>query len=144
MVFLIPWNYAQISSRRAHAATQMPTFKQRLWVIVWTSGILSLITCSQHSAAHNKQVGKFPFSFSLFLLCPLTVIPLPLSFSLGLRMRAEEEGCGVNKGWGEGVCVCGVGGGGGLSPANNPFFQQVQLHIPKLKMNARKKGFKKH
>lgn len=94
LVFLIPRNYVQISSRRTHATTPMPTFKRRLWVIVWTGGILSLITCSQHNAAHNKQADKFHSSFSLFLLCPLTVIPLPLSFSSGLRML----------GWGGGLC----------------------------------------
>lgn len=103
LVFLIPRNYVQISSRRTHSTTQMPTFKRRLWVIVWTGGILSLITRSQHDTAHNKQVDKFHSSFSLFLLCPLTVIPLPLSFSSGLRMRAEEEGCAVNNGGGGGI-----------------------------------------
>lgn len=40
--------------------------------------------------------------------------------------------------------MLGGGGGGELSPANNPLFQHVQLYIPKLKTNARKKGLKKH
>lgn len=91
--FLILKNYVYISSMHTHATTQIPTFSHCLWVIVWTSDILSLITRSQHNTAQQTSCET---NFSFFP--PLFSSSAPsLSFSF-ILFGIEEEGCAVNKG----------------------------------------------
>lgn len=113
--------------------TQIPTILHCLRVTVWTSDILSLITCSQHNMAQQtrRPISAFSLSHS-----PSSAPSLSFSFVfhsyLGLRMRAEEEGCGKQ----------GRGEKERLAPANNPLFRHLQLHISKLHWSARKRAYK--
>lgn len=118
-----------------HATTQTHTIPHCLRLTVWTSDILSLITCSQHNATQHSTTNKstnFSFFF-LSLLCPLTVIFFPLSFCFGIEDEGWGGGLRSKQGWRENER---------LAPANNPLFQHVQPHISKLKWNARKGAYK--
>lgn len=100
-----------------------PTIPRCLGATVWTSDILSLITCSQHKEAQQTRRPILLVSVSLLLA---SAPSLPFSFML---FGLEDEGCGKQ----------GQKEKERLAAANNPLFQHVHLHISKLKLSAKKK-----
>lgn len=121
----------------SHQRTHMPLHKSpqshAAWGWLFEPVTFWALLHAHNTTRHNKQEDQFQvFPLTLFLFCPLTVIFFPLSFCLGLRMRAGEEGCSKQ----------GRREKERLTPANNPLFQHMQLHISKLKSSARKGAYK--
>lgn len=128
-----------ISSTHIHATTQIPIVTQRLRATVWTSDILSLITCSQHNTAQQTNTqSNFRLCFFVVFFYSLPLLPPHCHF---LSFSVWDWGWGLRRGGGP-RSKQGRREKDRLAPANNPLFQHVQLHISKLKWSARKGAYK--